>query len=124
VGGFKRETEIPGQDTSRVWNVQEIHRVSREISDMGIDIKDIEIAINMIDPERLVDGCQCDPEVGHICESCFIHSVLCDCKREIERLRDLWDAAIECEGTDWADDILEIGCEKEVSHEGDTRKRL
>jgi hypothetical protein len=43
--------------------------------------EDLNIAIEVNDPSRLVDGCGCDPDVGHVCECCFTHSVLCECRR-------------------------------------------
>jgi chromosome segregation ATPase len=47
---------------------------------------DLEIAMNLCDPSKLVDGCKCDPESGYICECCFTHSTLAQCKRDITRL--------------------------------------
>ena len=49
---------------------------------------DLEIAIDITNTEKH-GGCNCDDDVGHVCEQCFLHAVLCECRREMERLTDL-----------------------------------
>ena len=41
------------------------------------------------------DGCSCDPDVNWICDSCFIHGVICDMRREREDLQKQQDVAVK-----------------------------
>jgi hypothetical protein len=49
-------------------------------------IQKLDIAIGVYDRDGSDDGCQCDPDVGHICEQCFAWDAMCGAKREIESL--------------------------------------
>jgi hypothetical protein len=49
-----------------------------------IDMFELDIAIQMNDPTRFIEGCRCDLSVGRKCELCYTDGVLRSCKREIE----------------------------------------
>lgn len=73
-------------------------------------LQDLDIALSVNDPSKLVDGCGCDPSVGHICECCFVQKALGDSKRTIERLRtELDDLLGDCddEGEPMSDEEID-----------------
>ena len=43
---------------------------------------DLETALHLVNTVE-GGGCNCDPDVGHECEACFIHGVLCQCKERL-----------------------------------------
>lgn len=49
----------------------------------------IDTALQLLAPQD--DGCRCDPDVNWICDPCFIHSVICDMKREREQMQEATD---------------------------------
>ena len=77
---------------------------------------DLREALHLMNTEE-TGGCNCDPEVNHQCETCFIHGVLWELKQRLAAAEallreacELWDGDNSCELTwgEWIERAKEV----------------
>ena len=67
-------------------------------------IERIELYLHLIDCE--------DPPATVLSREQEAHELLVDAQYEIERLQNLWQTAVDAEGTNWAEDIVKLAEEQ------------